>query len=210
MSLIATDNGTNIDPIPEGVHIAVNYAVVDLGTQESKFGKARKVLLIWELPEQRIQVERDGQQMDMPRAISARFTLSLNEKASLRKCLESWRGRSFTAKELKGFDLAVLLGKPLQIQVMHATSKEGREYAKPASFMALPRGMQAPKPENEAVMFSLDDLDPENPAIPGSLPDWVKQSIMESREWCELEKEHNPDDVTGADVLGDDDDNMPF
>ena len=156
MPLIATDNATNIDPVPEGVHIAVNYAVCDLGTQESKFGPARKVLLIWELPEQRIQMERDGKQIDMPRAISARFTLSLNEKASLRRCLESWRGRSFTAQELKGFDLAAVLGKPLQIQVMKAVSKEGREYSKPAAYMALPKGMQTPEPENETILFFYD------------------------------------------------------
>jgi hypothetical protein len=208
MPLVATDNGTTIDPIPEGVHIAVNYAVCDLGTQESKFGPARKVLLMWELPEQRIQMERDGQQVDMPRAISARFTLSLNEKATLRRCLESWRGRTFTAQELKGFDLAAVLGKPLQIQVMHATTKEGREFAKPVSYMALPKGMKAPKPENDLVMFSLDDLDPANPVIPETLPEWVQETIRESREWRELEANRKPEQ--GADVLEDADDDLVF
>jgi len=37
--------------------------------------------------------------------ISKRYTMSLGEQSTLRKDLESWRGKKFTPEELQGFDL---------------------------------------------------------------------------------------------------------
>jgi hypothetical protein len=48
--------------------------------------------------------------------------LSLGEKANLTKYLTSWRGKPFTAEELKGFDLERLVNAPALIQVAHKRS----------------------------------------------------------------------------------------
>src|SRR6478609_2468498 len=112
MSLTAKQTGTSINPIPEGVYLGVCYSVVDIGVQYSKeFENAsHKVIVSWELPELRIEMERDGKKVNLPRAISKRLGVSLDEKAILRKDVESWRGKAFTKEELRGFDLKKLVG----------------------------------------------------------------------------------------------------
>ena len=63
MGLIANDKGgVDFDPIAQGVHQAICYGLFDLGTQFSdKFGNwSHKILLCWEIPEERIQIEKDG------------------------------------------------------------------------------------------------------------------------------------------------------
>lgn len=184
MSLIAKNKGNPMDPIPAGVHVAVCYGVIDLGTHlNPKFNKeARKVLLQWELPECRAEFDRDGQKVKLPRAISKRYTLSLGEKANLRKDLESWRGRKFTAQELAGFDIAAIIGAPCQIQVVHEPGKDGRVYAAIAAIMALPKTMPRPKQENPAMHFSFEDAGPK-PVLPPGLPDWIAEIIIQSKEW---------------------------
>ena len=56
---------------------------------------------------------------DRPAAISKEFTLSLHERANLRRVLISWRGRQFTAEELGGFELANVLGANAMLNVVH-------------------------------------------------------------------------------------------
>jgi hypothetical protein len=168
------------------VYLAVCYGLIDLGTHPNPmFGnEAHKVLVQWEVPEVRGEFERDGKPVNLPRAISKRYTLSLSDKANLRKDLESWRGRKFTTQELGGFDLKAILGTACQLQVTHDTNKEGRTYAGIAAIMALPRGMKAPKPENPLAFFSLEEAG-EKPELPPDLPEWVSKIVMESREWKE-------------------------
>ncbi|MCX7009900.1 MAG: hypothetical protein NTY53_22105 [Kiritimatiellaeota bacterium] len=184
MSLLAKNKGNPMDPIPAGVHIATCYAVIDLGTHfNPKYNKeARKVLLQWELPECRAEFVRDNQKVKLPRAISKRYTLSLGEKANLRKDLESWRGRKFTAQELAGFDIAAIIGAPCQIQVVHEPGKDGRIYAAIAAIMALPKGLARPKQENPSLHFSFEDAGPK-PVLPPGLPDWITEIIIQSKEW---------------------------
>jgi hypothetical protein len=112
MPIIASDKGgSDFEPIPAGSHQAVCYGVVDLGTQMSnnpQFADARKVCILWELPQERGKFkdkEDQSKMVDRPRAISAVYTLSLGTKANLRKVLESWRAKQFTEDELKGFDI---------------------------------------------------------------------------------------------------------
>jgi hypothetical protein len=185
MALIARESGggKDFDPIPEGVHIGRCYGVVDLGTHHNaKFDRTtRKVLLQWEIPSERIELERDGQKLDLPRAISKSYTLSVNEKAALRKLVEAWIGRKLTATELAGFDVKSLLGKACQIQIVHVQSQDGsRTYANIGAIMALPKGTPVPKPENALQYFAFEEG--VVPQIEG-LPEWIQKVIHASDEW---------------------------
>ena len=184
MSLTAKNNGTQMDPIPAGVHIAVCYGIVDLGTQfNEKFNKSvRKVLLLWELPQCRGEFERDGKKLNLPRAISRRYTLSLSEKANLRRDLESWRGKKFTAPELAGFDVQAVLGAACQMQIVHEAGSDGKTYAQISAIMALPKGTARPKPENPTLVFSFEGVT-SAPVLPLTMPDWIREVIAESAEW---------------------------
>ncbi len=132
--------GPSFKPAPAGAHAAVCCDVIDLGEMKvvyaGKEKKQHKIRIVWQIPELR----DDGNQF----TVSKRYTLSLHEKSTLRKDLESWRGRSFTESELEQFDVEVLLSAPAMINVNH-TSKQGTTYADVTSIMRLPKGMEAPK-----------------------------------------------------------------
>lgn len=183
MGLIANKgSGQKIEPVNAGVHIAVCYGIIDLGTHMNPvYGKKqRKVLIQWELPDERIVVNKDGKDVEGPRVISKTYTLVLSERASLRKDLEAWRGKNFTEEELEGFDLKNVLGASCQIQIVHDTNKRGEQYAKITAIMAVPKGMNRPKGELPQVFFSFDDWDRGDlPAI----PDWIVKRIEESDEY---------------------------
>ena len=92
MSLIVTaKSGADIEPVPEGLHLAVCVGLYDVGTIHSEmFGRdSRKCILQFEFPE--LPPLESG-----PRIMSRQFTMSLNAKAKLRAFLETWRGRTFT------------------------------------------------------------------------------------------------------------------
>lgn len=182
MSLIAKqENESSFSPIPEGVHTAVCYGLIDLGVQYSeKFDKkAQKVLIMWELPDETYKAE-DGE--EKPRMLSREYTMSLHEKSGLRKDLQAWRGKTFTDEELSGFDLNNILGKGCQIQIIHKESN-GKTYANIASIMGLPKGMNVKKPDN-TIVFDLDKVTALQEMY--SLPTWVQDKIKESETYQEL------------------------
>ncbi len=180
MGLTARDKGgTDFQPIPEDLHLAICYGIFDIGTQfNEKWDKSsHQVILVWELPDCRGEFERDGKRVNLPRAISKTYTLSLHEKATLRKDLESWRGKKFSEDELKGFDLKKLLGAACQIQVLH--NKIGDKlFTNIATITKAPAGTK-PYPENAPTFFSFED----GMEIPASTPKWIADKIRASEEF---------------------------
>lgn len=143
MPIIAKAGGGNPDflPAPAGTHAAVCCDIIDLGVLKVNYGgkekSQHKVRIVWQLAELR---PSDGK----PFQASKRYTNSLHEKASLRKDLESWRGRAFSEEELKGFDLEKLLSIPAFLNIIHA-QKGSDTYANVVGIMRLPKQMEAPQ-----------------------------------------------------------------
>lgn len=213
MGLVVKSQGGNFEPIEGGTYQAVCYSLIDLGTQHSEFnGKARKlrkVLLGWEIPELRIDVEKEGKKVSMPRVISKIYTLSLHEKSQLYKDLVSWRGRPFTAAELEGFDLFTILKANCLLQVINET-KNGKTYAYIASISKLMRGMAPKQPENEVVYYSMDDHAMQ---IPANVPEWVLKIIQKSDEYLMVEHAKgvfNPETAEDSEENPTINDDIPF
>jgi hypothetical protein len=188
MGLIAKET-SDVDRklIEAGVHIGTCYMVVDIGTHHNEeFNKdAHKVVLGWEIPEQRADFTVDGERKNLPLVITKTFTVSLHKKAGLRLLLEAWRGKAFTEEELAGFDLKNVLGKSCQLQVLHKAGSTGQVYANLGSVMPLPKGMKAPDQETPSQWYSLsEDVD-----IPANIPNWLVEKIKASKEW---HKSHHP------------------
>lgn len=208
MGLMASDKGgKGFDPVAEGVHNAVCFWVYDLGTHlDEKFGNRNHACLIgWEIPDERIDIEKDGVKLNLPRMVSKKYTLSLNEKANLRKDLQTWRGRVFTEKELEGFDIKNVLGKSCMIQVIH-NKKAEKTYANIAAIMPLMKGTEPLTPENPLVFYSMTD---HRDQIPEGTPDWVRDVIKTSDEWQTFkpaEEAHPP----AADDVPNFNDDVPF
>lgn len=190
MPIIASDTGGgDFTPIPEGNQQGVCYGVVDLGTQAGgMFEPQRKVLILWELPFQRGKFKRDGEEADLPRAISEKYGLSLGSKANLRKMLVSWRGREFTEAELKAFDLEKVIGANCLLNIIHKPgkgTKANRVYANIAGVTSLPKGMKPVRPENPPLKFSFDDHPKGAAVLPEHMPEWIVEMIHQSEEWVD-------------------------
>lgn len=217
MALIAKDKGgSDYEPLNTGMHHAVCYGIVDLGTQSGgKFEPKRKVAFLWEVPSERIKFEKDGEKKDLPRGISALFTLSLSSKSKLRPMLESWRGRPFTEEELSGFDLKSVLGANCFINVVHQAGtgpNAGKTYANVASVNPLAKGMPKLKSENPQVWFSIDECG-DKITCPANVPDWLKGKIMQSEEALKEQRKHGhpePTEEEMANVGGPIDEDVPF
>jgi len=194
MGLIAKDKGGgDFTPIPEDLHLAICYGIWDLGSQFTNFSDhpVHQVVIVWELPEVRGEFERDGKKVDLPRAISQKYTVSLHEKANLRKALESWRGKKFTEEELKGFDLKKLLGVPCQIQVLHNV-KDGKTYANVGAIIKAPQGTKR-NPENPLTFFSFEDGE----EIPTNTPQWIADIIKKAEEYQGIRQDTPPLETDG-------------
>ena len=183
MAIIATnEGGGNYTPVPAGTNAARCYSMVHMGTvTENIMGEDKtlnKVRITWELPaETKVFKEENGEQ---PYVVSKEFTLSMHEKATLRKFLESWRGKGFTEDEAKSFDISVLLGKGCMLSVIHKTSKTGKTFAEISSVTSVPKGMSVPPQVNENFEFNYDPFDQKKF---DSLPEFIQQKIKTSREY---------------------------
>jgi len=173
-----SNGGGNFKKVPQGTHRAVCNLVVDLGMQRTSWQGQEsvkpQVYLRFEVPDERVEYEKDGVKHEGPLSIGATYTASLSEKANLRHILESWRGKGFTPAELKGFDLFNVLGKPCLITVTH-TEKNGKTYANITSVSGLPKGTEPPKAEMPLLKYSADE-----PEALRQLPEWLQKKIGEA------------------------------
>ena len=212
MPVAKKTEGTDFPPCPEGTFQAVCYSVVDLGTHfNHQFAKEHHLVHIsWEIPSERIEFEKDGETVNLPRGAWQTYTLSLHEKANLCKMLVSWRGKPFTQKEEdEGYDCEERLGKNCLLQIVHNT-KADKVYANIASVMGLMKNMEILKPENSIVKY---DIERDGMQIPNGLPDWMKTKIQQSKEYLAICSGNvgtpNPDYV-GDDPPPPTDDDVPF
>jgi hypothetical protein len=156
--------------------------VVDLGVHKVEYqGQAKQlhqVYLRWEVPDERVTYERDGAEADGPCVIGATYTLSLSEKANLRKVLENWRGKGFTEAELRKFDITCIAGKACQIMVTHRQGGNGKTYANVTGVMGISKDQQQrakeAKPESGVVVYSLETPDA---SVYAALPNWLREKL---------------------------------
>jgi len=156
-------------PAPTGTHPARCIKVIDLGTQETPFGKKAQFFFEWELGE----FMDDGR----PFTVGRFYTASLNSKAALREDLESWRGA--LSKANFPFDVTQMIRQACLITVKHAETEDSLR-ARIASIAALPKGMEAPAKHNDALVFTFDSPDEQ---VLDKLPDWMTNKIRSAPEW---------------------------
>lgn len=169
MGFIAKDSGDggNFKRVPAGVYIGRCYSLIDLGTQHTsgQYGdkEQHKIRIGWELfgedeEGNPLTIEIDGK--TMPMTISKSYTLSLHEKANLRKDLSAWRGRDFSDEEAMAFDVSKLIGAYCMVNVT-TSENNGKTYSNVAGLTPLPSALKNAKPAgvHEPVLFNLDEPD---------------------------------------------------
>ncbi len=190
MGFIAKDSGGgDFKKVPPGAYIGRCYSLIDLGTQHTsgQYGdkQQHKIRIAWELfgeDEQGnpLTIDVDGKQM--PMTISKSYTVSLHEKAGLRKDLAAWRGKDFTDEEAKAFDVSKLIGAYCMV---NATTSEtnGKTYTNVAGLTPLPGALKnaKPAPVHENLIFDLDTPDMK---VFNGFHEKLQEAIKKSPEWA--------------------------
>jgi hypothetical protein len=200
------------------MYLARCYRIVDLGTQKSEYlGQIKN------LPKVMLQFEVHGEDdagkalvtaKNEPMSISKNFTLSLAEKATLRKDLQTWRGKEFTADELKGFQLDNVLGAWAMIAITKAVGNNGKEYTNIANINSVPKALKATLPEghNKCAAFYIESPDMD---MFETFSDNLRAKIEQSPEWQarkgnQYAKEQNASANSKGSGFDDMDDDIPF
>jgi hypothetical protein len=211
MGLIAVaGKSSKFKPVPDGVHLARCYSIVDLGHQKSdykgKITNLKKLLIQFEVHGEDDEGNPLHTEKGEPMSISKTFTNSINEKANLRRDLESWRGKHFTQEELLGFTVKSVLGVWAMISVIKTAGENGKEYTVINSITPVPKQMRANLPEgyNDLRLFDLDDFRQEDF---DKVSDYYKEKIKLSDEYKNL---NVSDPVVKAGSFSDMEDNIPF
>jgi hypothetical protein len=214
MGFIAKDSGGgNFKRVPQGVFIGRCYSLIDLGTQTTtgQFGtKAQhKIRIGWELFGEDdagvpLTVEVDGQ--EMPMTISKSYTVSLHEKAGLRRDLAAWRGRDFTDEEAAAFDVSKLLGAYCMINVTESENN-GKTYSNVGGITPLPGALKnnKPLPVHESVVFDLDQPDMK---VFEKFHEKLQDAIKASPEWAVATGQRHAANAPQSAAFHDDD--IPF
>lgn len=164
--IIAKEGKRKALPLPPAENTqAVCFDLWDLGLQAGEWkGKPKvthRVKLGFEL-DSRIESADDFN--GKRHHIYKDYTLSLDKKANLRKDLEAWRGRPFTAEELDGFNLQEALpGANCLANIIHYTGQDGNVRAKISAITSLPKNMPKIAAETDR-----------------GTPDWIKNIQAEA------------------------------
>jgi hypothetical protein len=171
-------------PAPSGAHRAICVGFIDLGTQKGEYmGQTttkRLVQLRWELCDEQME---DGK----PFLVAKRYTWSMNEKANLRKDLESWRGKPFEKADFGpgGFDTRKLIGVPALVTITHQEKTSGT-FANVTAVSPLPKSMPKPdKPVGATTYFALEK-DRFDRDVFKSLSEKMQETITHSPEYREI------------------------
>lgn len=125
----------------EGQFVGQCVDCVDLGECVQDFADkpkylAQKCALVFRTGEKN---DETGEFID----VSAEFTVSMGEKANLRKFLEQWRGKPYTQEQVdEGVPLDRLVGNWALLTIAHKKSAKGRTYAVIVSGVGVPKQMQ--------------------------------------------------------------------
>lgn len=191
MSLVAKAGGSssNFIPVPTGMHLARCYRIIDLGTQESTYmgnlKQLHKAMFQFEVHSEDAQGNPTVTSKGDPMVVSKNFTVTLADKASLRRDLQTWRGKDFTKEELDGFQLKNVLGHWAMLSIVE-TQNNGNTYTNIATINPVPSSMKKnglPEGKNELKIFTIDEPDME---LFESFSDNLKTKIRQSPEWERL------------------------
>lgn len=184
MPLQAPKNTSNFTPAPQGTHMARCYQLLQIGTiPEEYMGEMKelpKIRLMFELPEE-TKVFKEGDE-PKPIVISQEYTLSMGQKANLRKLIEGMIGTTLSDGEASAFDVESLIGMPCLLNIKHNTSKKGTIYSVIASASPLMKSQKAPEQVSASKVLTYDNFDQETF---NALPDFIKEKMKISSEYKE-------------------------
>lgn len=130
----------------EGQFLAQCVDVVDLGEDVIDFPNQEKYLAPKCAIVFRTEAENEDTRQYME--ISQEYTVTMGERANLRKALESWRGRPYTEEQAReGVPVDRLEGQYAMLNIAHRKSGKGKTYAFIQAIVPVPKRMQGDLPD---------------------------------------------------------------
>lgn len=139
-TVLARGSSAKYQSHPEGQFVGQCVDVIDLGDKVEEFpGTPKKLVpkcaLVYRTGEKNGET---GEYIDIARE----FTISMGDKSNLRKYLEQWRGKPYSADVVaQGVPLHKLTGQHGLLTIAHKTSGQGRTYANIVSCVGIPKQM---------------------------------------------------------------------
>jgi hypothetical protein len=182
---LVADSSTYTPP-PAGQKLARCVGFIQLGTQKQEYqgtkGKdRRKIMLIWELPEDlHVFDEAIGPQ---PFFVSQIYSLVLGDKSTYTQHMTAWTGEAIK----KDFNCFTMLGKPCYLTIVHkkSTTDPDKIRAKIAAISGLTRGQTCPDriSDFQVLLFSKW-----NEEIFAKQSEWIQEMIAASPEYKALKR----------------------
>lgn len=203
--VIARNTDAKFKAHDEGQYVAQCVDCINLGEVVVEFPGTPKYLapkcaLVFRTGEMN---QETGEAID----ISSEFTVSMGEKANLRKFLEQWRGKAYAQEQIDvGVPLDKLCGNWALLTIAHKQSKKGRTYAVIISAVGVPKVMMASVPLFPG--YTRADYWAEKKA---EYAQQARAFRMESGASSNGSGVHGePEDTTDYSADTDDDDSLPF
>lgn len=139
-AITAKGNDSKFKPHAEGQFVGQCVDTIDLGDaveqyQEQPKKLAHKCALVFRTGERN---EQTGDFIDIARE----FTVSMGDKSNLRKFLEQWRGKPYTAEQIEaGVPLHKLTNNHGLLTVAHKRSAADKTYANITACVGIPKQM---------------------------------------------------------------------
>lgn len=171
--------------ISQGQHVGRIYSVIILGTVPDTYMGVTKQML-----KAQITIETDQHhQFDdgvKPLVYSQKFTLSMGDKASLRKFVNQVLGQTLNDAQAKTFNVFSLIDKSINVVVSHVEKQNGNGMKEVlTSIMPLMNGQQPPQPFNPILYWYYDApflASPDAVAMWDRIPPYMKNEILLSEE----------------------------
>lgn len=139
-TVTAKGSAATFTPHPEGQFPGQCVDVIDLGEKlqdypGTKFYLAPTAALVFRTGE----LNENGDFIDIARE----FTVSMGDRANLKKFLEQWRGKAYTREQIEeGVPLHKLTGQHALLTIAQRVSQKGRPYANITACVGIPKQMK--------------------------------------------------------------------
>jgi hypothetical protein len=133
---VSIDNRKDFEVVTEMIQPAVLADIVDKGMVPGKFGTKHKCYLVWIVSEE----DTEGRN----KRVFESFTVSLHEKARLRKRVKELRGKDVEAGEKLDLDSLIGTTRVLVMSQEDSTEKDGKPFIQVIATQPIKKGMVAP------------------------------------------------------------------
>lgn len=175
--------GGGITLLEPGQYLVYCYGIILLGEIPGfKDKPTRKILYLFETPNNTAVFNEDkGEQ---PFGLQEEFTHSMHKQSNMRGFVQNWAGKQFNDEQAARFNIVTLMNIPAIANIIHGTSKAGKEFMKIGSIGPAKGIQKLPNRHNKTIVWTWNEAFDANKFL--TLPLWVRNKMITSSEFRAL------------------------